>query len=357
MSDQPHMPSEPSAPDWDALARHIAGEGTVEERAHLQRVIDDQPQRAALVDLLAAVGRAEEPAVPTAAEIEAALGNVRARVARDARGGHAPRRPSIVSIDGYRNRWRQARLAASAAVLVVAGGSLVLRAGAKRTPALAAPISYATAAGAMDSVLLSDGTHVLLGPGSQLALAAGFGSSTREMTLTGEARFTVVHNAARPFIIHTSTATVRDIGTVFSVHSDGVEGARVVVTEGSVDVQEHTGASHKTLAAGDVAIVATGGGIQVRRAAAGADDLAWTQGRLVFRDASVAQVAADLRRWYGVEVKVDSALARRPVTASFDRGLSAADVTRIVAATIGGALTDEAGVLHITSTPGSTPAK
>jgi transmembrane sensor len=38
----------------------------------------------------------------------------------------------------------------------------------------------------------------------------------------------------------------------------------------------------------------------------------------VFRDAAVAEVAADLRRWYGVELTVtDSALARRHFTGSF----------------------------------------
>ena len=357
MSDQPRIPSEPSAPDWDALARHMAGEGTADERADVQRAIDEQPGRAALVELLAGAGRAPEAAAPTVDEIEAALGNVRARVARDERTATAPRRAAVVSLDGYRKRWRRARLLAAAAVLVVAGGSLVLRAGSKRTPSAATPMSYTTAPGAIDSVLLPDGSRVLLGPGSRLILAAGFGANVRELTLTGEARFTVVHDASHPLTIHTSTAIVRDVGTVFSVHSDGDEGARVVVTEGSVDVQERSGASHETLVAGDVAVVATGGGIHVQRAAADADDLAWTHGRLIFRDASVAQVTADLHRWYGVEVKVDSALARRPVTASFDRGLSAADVTKIIAATIGGALTDEAGVLHIVSGTAGTPVK
>jgi transmembrane sensor len=356
MSDQPRVPSEPSAPDWDVLARHVAGEGTADERARVQAMIDEQPARVKLVDLLADAGRAKEPVAPTTAEIEAALRSVRARAAEDTPTDAVSRRASVVSLDAYRSRWRRARLAAAAAVLVVAGASLLWRSGIKRAPSAAAPMSYATAAGAMDSVVLPDGSRVLLGPGSRLALAPGFGSSVREMTLVGEARFTVVHDTSRPFIIHTSTAIVRDIGTVFSVHSDGVEGARVVVTEGSVDVQEQSGGSHHTLVAGDVAVVATGG-IHVQRAAAGADDLAWTQGRLVFRDASVAQVAADLRRWYGVEVKVDSALARRPVTASFDRGLSAADVTKIIAATIGGALSDEAGVLHIISVPARSMAK
>jgi transmembrane sensor len=357
MTDQPLPPLDPSSPDWDALARHLAGEGSEAERADVRRMIEEKPARGAVIELLAQVGRAPEPVAPTAAEVEAALAGVRARAVQDTRTEPTQRSAPVTSLNEYRSRWRHARVAAAAAVLVVAGASLVWRIGSKTAPVTTAPTNYATAAGAIDSVTLSDGSRVLLGPGSQLAIAPGFGSKVREMTLVGEARFTVVHDASRPFIIHTATATVRDIGTVFSVHSDGVDGVRVVVTEGAVDVQERSGASHETLAAGDIAVVATGGGIQVQRASASADDLAWTQGRLVFRDASVAQVSVDLRRWYGVEVKVDSSLSRRPVTASFDRGLSAADVAKIVAATIGGTLREEAGVFHITSARAGSPAK
>jgi transmembrane sensor len=357
MTEQPRTPSDFSEPDWEVIARHLAGEGTVVERARVQQAIDEQPARAALINLLAEVGRAPQPMAPTADEIETALAHVHSRAAQDNRTASAPRRASVTVLDVYRTRWRHARFAAAAAVLVVAGASLVWRAAVKRTPALDTPTIYATAAGAMDSLTLPDGSHVLLGPGSRLILGKGFRANQREMTLTGEARFTVVHNAAHPFVIHTVAATIRDVGTVFSVHSDGAAGARVVVTEGSVDVEALSVGAHQTLAAGDVAVVATGGGIRVQRNAVGAGDLAWTQGRLVFRDASVAQVTADLHRWYGVDVKVDSALARRPVTASFDRGLSGADVVKIVAATIGGALSDEAGVLHIVSVPAGSLTK
>ena len=97
--------------------------------------------------------------------------------------------------------------------------------------------------------------------------------------------------------------------------------------------------------------------MQVQRAAVGSDDLAWTHGRLVFRDASVTQVVADLRRWYGVEVQVDSAFAERPVTANFDRAIAGLDVARIIAASIGGTVREEGGVLHIISIPAGPPLK
>src|SRR4029077_5797067 len=51
---------------------------------------------------------------------------------------------------------------------------------------------------------------------------------------------------------------------------------------------------------------------------ASADGLAWTSGRLLFDNASLGRVRADLRRWYGVDLKLaDSSLASRHLTASF----------------------------------------
>jgi len=48
------------------------------------------------------------------------------------------------------------------------------------------------------------------------------------------------------------------------------------------------------------------------------DAAAWTSGRLVFRDASLARVTGELKRWYGVTLHVaDSSLASQHVNATF----------------------------------------
>ena len=358
MSDPQPPPLDPSSLDWDAVARFVAGEGTEDERAATARLLAEQPSRSALIDALMQVGLLGEPSAPTSAEVEAALASVRSRALLERRAG-GTRRASVVSLDAYRARWQRARLSAAAAVLVVAGAGLVWRIAANRGVDARASdrTSFATHPGAMDSLNLPDGSRVLLGPGSRLDLLSSFTTGAREMSLAGEARFTVAHDAAHPFVVHTASATVRDVGTVFSVHSDDAEGARVVVSEGAVDVQANAGALRQTLRAGDVAVVATGGALQVQRAAAGPDDLAWTHGHLLFRDASVTQVAADLRRWYGVEVQVDSVFAARPVTASFDRAISGRDVAMIIAASIGGTVREEGGVLHIISSRAGAPLK
>jgi transmembrane sensor len=139
---------------------------------------------------------------------------------------------------------------------------------------------------------------------------------------------------------------VRDVGTTFAVSTTAAETLRVVVTSGAVRVTP-PGRGATLLRAGDRAAVSRGD-VRVQRGAATADDVAWTQGRLVFRDAPIAEVAAELRRWYGVTLRVDDPrLASRHLTADF-QGQTAQDALRIVAASLGGELrmSGDTAVIH-----------
>ena len=60
----------------------------------------------------------------------------------------------------------------------------------------------------------------------------------------------------------------------------------------------------------------------------------WTKGRLVFRNATLPEVAARLERWYGLEVKIqDSSLRDLQLTANL-RSQALRDVLDIVAASL-----------------------
>lgn len=335
-----------NTPDWEALARFVAGESSPNERAQVQRELEAEPARAALLGALNQALDAPEPVPPSAGEVEAALAAVRAR--RDAKREPSDRRTSVISLEKYRSRWRDARFRAAAAVLVVAVAGMLFKTFSANdaTPVAVAQSHYSTEVGALDSLRLPDGTRVLLGPGSELRLADAYGTTSRELTLTGEARFDVVHDEQRAFVVHTEAATFTDVGTVFAVHSDAAHGARVVVTEGAVSVKSSKQATPIAVSAGDRATVDAQGTLVVERSVATTDDLAWTTGKLVFRDAPVAQVTQDVRRWFGLELKVDSGLPTERLNVTFDKA-SARNVGPIVAAMLGGELRDEGGVLHI----------
>jgi transmembrane sensor len=152
--------------------------------------------------------------------------------------------------------------------------------------------------------------------------------------LHGEAYFDVVHDTTRPFVVRVGDATVRDVGTSFAVRSDSGTRLQVVVTTGAVALRARTD-SAAILRAGDVGALQSTGGISVRHDASTAPYLAWMRDSLVFREASIAEVSSDLRRWYGVELRVeDSILASRHLTMTFS-GDPLERVLRVIALGLG----------------------
>jgi transmembrane sensor len=335
--------------DWEALARYLAGESSPEEAAHMRRWLDARPERA---ELVAAMQRALEPLgepTPSDIDVEAALRTVHARIAADDSAVPASR-PAVTVVRGDAPKlpprwhvravptWQRNALRAAAAVLFVAGAGILWKTtqpnGGGR--ALVPTQRFATSVGERDSVRLSDGSRVLLGPGSSVTLAEGFGADARDVTLTGEAYFDVVHDQARPFTVHAGPATIVDVGTTFTVTSDDAAGVRVAVSSGSVrmrgEAQRGEGA---LLEAGDVGVLVADKPVVAARQTATADDSAFASGRLVFRDAPLMEVSASLKRWYGIDLSAsDSSLARRRLTATFE-GEPVERVLSVIGMTLG----------------------
>ena len=342
---------------WERLARYLAGESNPEERARVREELERDKERSALLEALDATLAAPDETPLSPREVEAALASVMSRRDQPS-GGIAPdvvplRPRGSGQVDGLRARWRRAGMRAAAAVLVVAGASVLWRAtrptDEQPTSARMAAVttSHRTAPGEIDTVRLADGSTVVLGPASTLSIGA-FGTNRRETTLEGQAYFDVVHDDARPFLVRTSLATLRDIGTSFTVLSDAERGTRVAVTSGVVDVvAAGRGAGAPTvLHAGDRAEV-TEGRMRVERGTVTRDELSWTRGILELRDAPLAVVVGELRRWYGVKLVVtDSTLAGRRVTATF-QDATADEVGRVLAAMLATTVTRSGDTLRL----------
>jgi transmembrane sensor len=224
------------------------------------------------------------------------------RAATATRADAAPRRARLVGL-------------AAAAVLVLGLGATLLGRGG----AGAARREWRTAVAQLDTVALDDGTRIVLGPASTLVADAGYGDDARTVRLVGEATFTVVHDAARPFAVRTAAGEVVDLGTVFTVRAGGADALHVQVTEGEVELRPAADPrAAARLRAGDAARL-EGERLAVARASAvPADAEALAQRRLAFRDAPVAEVREALQRWYGLRIDVaDSVLLVRHVTADY----------------------------------------
>ena len=336
----PNQPPRDDSADWEAIARYFAGESTPDETAAVRQWLEANPVEAAALSALGDATAQLPTATPPGLDVEAALRRVAER--RDAAdvipidSRRALRTAPRVAVPA-RRRQPFALPAAAAAVLLVGGGlwwhSMQNR-GYTNPPAAAA--TFATAAGKRDSVRLADGTRVLLAPESRLTVAAGYGTTVREVELTGEAYFDVHHDAARPFLVRAGGAAIRDIGTTFTVRATGDAEVRVAVTSGSVSVAPASAAPNAgvVLQPGDAATYAATGQTLVQRGGAADPDTAWTSGRLVFREAPVSTVRTELRRWYGIDLVIDSSFASRHLSMTVD-GESPDQVLQVIALSLG----------------------
>ena len=169
--------------------------------------------------------------------------------------------------------------------------------------------SYAleTAAGQRRSVTLADGSRIDLNGATRLMLDR---KNPRFARLErGEALFTVVHDASRPFTVETGGATLVDAGTAFNViRMDGI--TEVAVSEGVVIYNPK--AEKVTLAAGKILRAVDKDG-QIRVGTIDTGSVAgWKQGRLIYDGAPLSAVAADLSRNLGFSVTAASNVAARP---------------------------------------------
>ncbi|HEV8218088.1 MAG TPA: FecR domain-containing protein [Gemmatimonadaceae bacterium] len=319
------------APDWEAIARYLAGESQPEESSIIEQWLEAHPHDRELVERL----DAEATIDPADVDVEAALASVHARMA-----AAETSRPRVLSMaPARRPLWQPLSviglLAAAAAV-----GVIVTRQtrtppdqGAQATLAR----TYTTGVGQRDSVRLADGSRVVLGPDSRLTVPADYGTRNRSVELRGDGYFDVVHDAAKPFAVRVGQAVVEDIGTTFSIESDDAAATSVSVVTGSVRLRQAASepTSGVVLAAGDRGSIDEAGRASAQQHVVRDEDVAWTRGQLIFRDAPLSRVANELRRWYGVTLRVnDSALLNTPVSTSF-AGEPADRVLNIIGLTLG----------------------
>jgi transmembrane sensor len=163
---------------------------------------------------------------------------------------------------------------------------------------------FATAIGEQRTLTLSDGSVVTLNVASEIKV--DFSSGARVIHLkSGEAVFKVAHDVARPFVVHTSTANVRAVGTQFNV-DQRPDGTVVSVLEGRVQVtalaQNLQGSpipkpTIESLNAGEQARVQPNGRIEMRAHADVNKAIAWRQRRLVFEETPLEDIVREFNSY------------------------------------------------------------
>jgi len=298
--------------DLDALARYLDGTASPEDHAAIEAWIGTDPARRAAVLTLQAAWDVDARRLGERYDVDAAWSRFETRYGGPKRSG----------------RWNVAIAAAIVAAVMGAGAAWWLGRDARSVAQAPAMREYATPRGRRAALRLLDGTEITLNADSRLRAPVTFAARQRDVYLEGEAYFSVVHDAARPFIVHTAGGAIQDIGTRFGIHaySDAAR-ERVAVIEGAVAVAE------TTVHAGQVATRSPTGTVRLVSRAKVENELAWTRGRLVFESVPLSEVAQQLGRWYDLDIRVgDPTLADRPVTGSYGDEPVAQVLTLITAA-------------------------
>jgi transmembrane sensor len=259
---------------------------------------------------------------PESWDIDALWERVRARTVDAGDAPAPPVRTKRVS------RWVYAN-AASLLLVGVAGAWFAWSRDRNTEPAAPPePGDYRTSRGQYATIRLADSTAVTLAPESHLSVSARFGEGTRDLSLEGEAIFSVRHDAAHPFRVRARNAVIEDIGTKFDVRAyPGDATVTVAVVEGSVTITRETSDSVATgaprqpgvvLAAGTVGTLDRRGAALAERTPTASHYLGWATGRLSFVDRPLPEVLTTIGRWYDLDIRVgDARLAERRVNAEF----------------------------------------
>lgn len=251
------------------------------------------------------------------------------RVADLAPGQHVKVERHAANDEAVRQYWgRTGRFAAIAAtVALVAAGSWV---GYGR---IDGRYTVTTAAGETRTLALADGTRIALNGATQLVLDK---HDPRFAELkSGEANFSVRHDADDPFELTVADQKIVDVGTVFNVQKNpGV--LRLEVAEGAVRFED--GQVRLRLDAGDT--LQANGNTVVEGTRPVEAIGSWTQGRLVYRDQPLVEVVADLSRARGIAIELGPNLAHQSFTGVIQLDGDAQTVRKRLAQLLGLKVTD-----------------
>ena len=172
--------------------------------------------------------------------------------------------------------------------------------------------------GARTKFKLPDGTTGFLNSGSSLEYPVIF-ATNRNVVLKGEAYFDVFRDVEHPFTVKTPNLETKVRGTRFNVIAYTDENAEeIILREGEVEVYSMQGEKLETLKFNQRMALNTLTRQYSKNHVEADQYVSWTEGKLVFRNENMKQVASRLGRWYNAEILIsDQELLKYSFRATF----------------------------------------
>lgn len=166
----------------------------------------------------------------------------------------------------------------------------------------------------IDSVVLPDGTRVLVSSGSRLTYPKTFKGDERRVHLSGQAFFDVVRNKKKPFIVETEQMEVTALGTAFEVFSfDKDIKSETVLLNGKVKIAMTGTKKEKPteyiLHPNQKLSVKAGRDVVIENVDANKYSAWRSKGCLSFDNEPLSMIIPRLERWYNKSIECDEQTA------------------------------------------------
>ena len=224
------------------------------------------------------------------------------------------------------------RRVAAAVLLLIAMGTAYFAGRMQASHNELAVISYnelIVPKGQRSKVILCDGSSVWLNAGSRLRFPSDFRGDSREVWLDGEGLFTITKDTSRLFYVHTENLDVKVHGTIFNLKAySGEDIIETTVVEGLVSFEAR---DHKAITRQDIFLEPNRKAVYVINETARVSEevrrevneplvpkkimisdpikvepiIAWTEGRLIFTDETLGNIAEKLEKKYDVEIQIE----------------------------------------------------
>ncbi len=212
----------------DLLVKYMLGEAAPQERLHVDRWLEEDVANAKYYEHFTLIWEESKALSATVTVDEQVAWN---------RFKSSIEKKTLLNKKEIKPRtfiWVK-RLAVAAVLLLMAGIVWLSRTGSKSSEVVMLR-KHASNLAIVDT--LTDGTIITLNKNTTLQYPSHFTGNTRNVTLKGEAFFSVAHNKAKPFIIHANNVTITVVGTAFNVknyHST----TQIIVESGVVRVKHN----------------------------------------------------------------------------------------------------------------------
>lgn len=206
--------------------------------------------------------------------------------------------------------WRQTfqRVAAVLIIPLVLSFIAYIYTQSEKSPKFSSYAEIQCPLGGRTKFQLPDGSTGFLNSGSHLKYPVQF-IKERTVELTGEAFFDVVHNREMPFHVNTRNLDIKVLGTSFNVIANvDEETEEIVLQTGKVDVLSKNGTTMAVLSPNEQLTFDIKKNVYSKKEVLASQYTTWKEGKLVFRNENMRQVALRLSRWYNAEIVVEGSL-------------------------------------------------